>query len=390
MVSGGIGTGSGTGWRRSLARLTAAALLVAAAGCSATGPGTARGTVARGGGVLTVLSASFVSASAGWLLATPCADQVQTCRTVAMRKTVDGGRTWFPVPAPDAPPADVFQGIPPAGAVGAILFTSARQGWAFGPALWHTRDGGATWQQMNVPGGPVQDLAVAGDRVLAVTGRCGVDYPACSFRVYVAAVGSGDWRAVPGAVGTRVSSVLLAVSGGVGYVFAATVAPGSPVLLAGPVNGSARWRSRPDPCRRPSSGALAAAPGGWLFLGCGGEPGVGNQLKTAWLSDDGGYSWRQLASPPFGGYLGGASMSPGGTIFLSGDRMDLYVSWDRGRSWHESPSLENAAGLAGAGLPLTGLTITDTQGVAYQEGVHQQQIWLTSDAGRRWTPVTIR
>jgi hypothetical protein len=351
-----------------------------------------------------VLSASFVSTSVGWLLATPCADQVATCRTVVMRETVDGGRTWFAVPAPDAPPADMFQGSPPVNAVGAIVFTGGGEGWAFGPALWQTRDGGASWQKMSVPGGPVQDLAVAGDRVIAVTGRCGDGRWACGFQVYWAAAGSDDWRAVPGAAGTGVSSARLAVSGGVGYlpggvgylpggvgyVFATMAGQGPPLLLAGPVNGSARWRPVPVPCRGAWSGALAAASGGWLFLGCGLEPGAGNQFKTAWLSGDGGRNWRQVASPPFGGYLDGASMSVGGTIFLSGSLMDVYVCRDRGRSWGESPSLDNAAGLAGAGFSLAGSTVTDTWGFAVQEGVGQQQIWLTSDGGRDWTPVTVR
>src|SRR5579859_3347242 len=197
MVSRLGGTGSGRTGRPSPACLTAAGLLVAMAGlvvataglliaaaaCGGASPGiaqgTARGPVAPAGGPLTVLSTSFVSASAGWLLATPCADQVQTCRTIVMRKTVDGGRTWYAVQAPDAPPADMFQGSPPANAVGTVLFTSARAGWAFGPALWQTRDGGLTWRKMRGPGGPVLDLGMAGDRVFAVTGRCGVDYPAC-------------------------------------------------------------------------------------------------------------------------------------------------------------------------------------------------------------------
>lgn len=39
---------------------------------------------------------------------------------------------------------------------------------------------------------------------------------------------------------------------------------------------------------------------------------------------------------------------------------------------------------------LAGLTITDTQGVAYQEDVGQQQVWLTGDGGRHWAPVTVR
>jgi hypothetical protein len=401
--------GSGTARQRALRSLrvfVVAALLVAAAACgraaavpadgaSRSAPGSVVGPVAqsgspaaaRGGGGLTVLSVSFVSASAGWLLATPCADQVATCRTVVMRKTVDGGRTWFAVPAPDAPPADIYQGIPPAGAVGAIVFTGAGEGWAFGPALWQTRDGGATWRKMSVPG-PVQGLAVAAGRVLAVTGRCGAGGWACSFRVYSAPAGSDDWLPVPGAAGTGVRSARLVVSGGVGYVFAVTDDLGPPLLLAGPADGAARWRPVPDPCRGAWSGALAAAPG-WLFLGCGLEPGAGNQFKAAWVSDDGGRSWREVASPPFGGYLHDASMSPGGTVFLSGDRMDLYVSRDRGRDWHQSQSLDNAAGLADAGLPLAALTITGTQGVAYQEGAGQQQVWLTSDGGRHWAPVTV-
>src|SRR5260370_10928642 len=384
-----------------------AALLVAAASCGRTAPVPAEGashsasasagdTVARsgsptrGGHVLTVLSASFVSASAGWLLATPCAAQVATCRTVLLRETVDGGLTWLAVPGPDAPPADIYQGSPPANAVGAILFTSAGDGWAFGPALWQTRDGGITWRKMNVPGAPVQALAVAGGRVLAVTGRCGRGGRACGFRVYSAVAGSDDWRVVAGAAGTGVGSARLVTSGGVGYVCAREDDRGKPLLLSGPVAGSARWRPVPDPCRGAWSGALAAAPGGWLFLGCGLEPGAGNQVKAAWLSDDGGRSWRKIASPPSGGYLGGASASPGETIFLSGSRMDLYISRDQGRSWHESLSLRNAAGLAGAGFPLTASTITDTRGFAFQEGVDQQQVWLTSDGGRHWTPVPVR
>jgi hypothetical protein len=59
-----------------------------AAGASRSALGTAGGSA--GGGMLSVLSASFVSPSAGWLLATPCPDQ--TCRTLVMRETADGGR----------------------------------------------------------------------------------------------------------------------------------------------------------------------------------------------------------------------------------------------------------------------------------------------------------
>jgi photosystem II stability/assembly factor-like uncharacterized protein len=373
--------------RPRLAFAAAAAVLVATAACSPAAPtATHPAPVPR----LSVLSVSFVSASAGWLLATPCADQVQTCRTVVMRRTVDGGRTWFAVPAPDAPPADMYQGSPPANALGTVLFADDREGWAFGPALWQTHDGGATWRQLNVPGGPVEDIGIAANRLLVVTSRCESSDGACSFRVYSLAAGSDEWRALPDAAGTGVRSAQLVVSDGVGYVFAVTPDLTKPLLISGPVNGTARWRSVPEPCGGAWSGALAAAPGGWLFLGCGLEPGAGNQIKVAYLSANGGRNWRKVASPPFGGYLEDASMSSGGTIFLSGSRMDVYISWDRGRSWHESPSLESAAGLAGAGFPLAGVTVTNTFGFAFQDGIYPPRVWLSSDGGRRWTPVAVR
>jgi hypothetical protein len=41
--------------------------------------------------------------------------------------------------------------------VGAILFTSAGKGWAFGPALWQTCDGGAAWRKMSAQGFDFQE-----------------------------------------------------------------------------------------------------------------------------------------------------------------------------------------------------------------------------------------
>jgi hypothetical protein len=385
------------------ALIMTAALLLAAAACgrpssaghalasalparqeAAPQPGSPAGSPGR----LAPLSASFTSASTGWLLAAPpCADAVHACR-ILLRKTTDGGRTWFAVPAPPAPGAS--QPGPGAGAISEILFTSSRDGWAWGPGLWRTRNGSTTWRRLTIPGGRVQSLAAGDGHVLAATGQCGPSPWQCRFQVYSAAAGSDDWRPVPGAAGAQVSSASLVVSGHAGYVFATTQDLGKPLLITGPVNGSARWRSLPVPCPSAWSAALAAAPGGWLFLGCGSEPSAGSQYKTAYVSGNGGRTWRQVASPPVSGYLGAASMSPAGTIFLSGGRMDVYISWNRGRSWHTSPSLDHAASQAGAGFNLLASAATDTQGFAFQEGVYRHQIWLTRDGGRHWTPVTAR
>ena len=195
---------------------------------------------------------------------------------------------------------------------------------------------------------------------------------------------------MPGAALSGFNKATFAVSGATAYLLANSQGTAKPVLLAGTVTGATRWRPvpLPVPCGAEGSGALAAA-GRWLFLGCGNEPGAGNQRKTAYVSRDGGHTWRQVTSPPEGGYLGGASMTTGGTIFLSGERMDIYISRDRGHSWHQSPSLAGPNGQANGGLSLVGSTITDTFGVAVQEGVVSKQVWLTRNAGRTWTPVTV-
>ncbi len=355
---------------------------------------TRRDVLAGGHSRLSAVSASFVSASVGWLLAVPpCAHSVHPCQTVLLRRTADGGRTWVAAPAPPAP----FSGQPGSAgrAVSAILFATSREGWAWGPGLWETRDGSATWRRVSIQGGPVRSVAAGDGRVLAATGRCGKSGPGqCRFQVYTSPAGSSDWRPVPGAAGRHADRASLVVSGQIGYVFTITQGPGAglgkPVLLTGQVNGSARWQPLRIPCQSAWSMAVAAARGGWLFVGCGSEPGAGQQVKTAYVSGNDGRAWQRVASPPGGGYLGGASMTPGGTIFLSGGRMDVYISGDRGRGWHPSPSLDNAAGLAGAGFNLSAVATGDASGYAVQAGTYQHQIWVTDDGGRRWTPVTVR
>ena len=369
--------------------LTAASLLTATAACPAGGASPAvpvrprcDPAPAQPPKPIDVLSASFVSPSMGWLLAElPCDHPVNPCRsTVLMRETVNSGRTGFAVPAPPALPADMYQSIPPSRGVGRVWFTSARDGWVSGPSLWRTTDSGETWRRVPVPG-RVSDFTVVGGRMFAVIGGCGSGGN-CAYRGYTAAVGAGTWRPVPGTAitgtaitgtaitGTAGSSVQLAVSGSVGYLLAVAGGLGKPVLLTGPVTGSARWRSLPVPCAGGDSGALAAA-GGWLFLGCGGEPGAGNQLKHGYLTRDGGRKWHLVASPPLGGYLGSAIHEPGRDGLPVGRADGRVHLRDRGGSWRVSPGLAPPRARP-AGFPLLAMTVTGTFGVVIQQGVCDQ------------------
>src|SRR6516162_2378937 len=109
---------------------------------------------------VTPVSASFVSGTTGWLLglATPGGSRIVLCRTA------DGGQHWSSVPAPSAPwpyrssvPGPAVSTGPDA--VSQIVFADQRDGWAFGPGLWATHDGGTHWHRVGTPGASVSKMA---------------------------------------------------------------------------------------------------------------------------------------------------------------------------------------------------------------------------------------
>jgi hypothetical protein len=81
-----------------------------------------------------------------------------------LESTADGGRVWVagrPASGQDQP-----------GAQGGLAFASARQGWAYGPDLFFTRDGGATWRPERTPFPLVGPVAVAGTSTWIVGHAC--------------------------------------------------------------------------------------------------------------------------------------------------------------------------------------------------------------------------
>ncbi len=348
---------------------------------------------------LDVLSATFISARTGWALGVrPC--RRHRCR-LELRKTTDHGRRWFAVPAPPAPYAAPGR-TPALGAVASVAFADARDGWAFGPGLWATHNGGRTWRQLSLHGWPVQSLAAGGGRVIAAVTRCLGTTPRCGrYRVYSARVTWNRWRPVPGASGDgsvfgAVNAPVVTVAAGTGFVTA--TAPDNvvrrvppPSLLTGPSDGSARWQRLTPPCPGWTlSYQVAATPGLALALACAGQPGVGEQWKRVYFSPDDGRTWQRLTDPTVGGYLDTVSITPAGTILLSGGRSDVYVSWDGGRSWHgtasTSPSMERAYQGGGS---LDAAMTTDTQGFTLEPGASNGKIWFTYDDAHTWHLATL-
>jgi hypothetical protein len=198
------------------------------------------------------VAASFVSAAHGFLLGITLSDcAAHAASKIAVRKTTDGGRHWTSLPAPPAPWGGVAPdgtGRIPADGVTFVLFADDRDGWAYGPGLWATHDGGATWQRVDLAGHAVQMMAASGGQVLASLESCDPADSACdgphAVRVETSPASRDAWRPVPGAMGE-----VLSVRAGTGYA----VAPGQygtdVSMFTGPADGSARWVSRRLPCQ---------------------------------------------------------------------------------------------------------------------------------------------
>jgi hypothetical protein len=336
------------------------------------------------------IAASFVSATDGYLLGITLADCAATgASKIVARKTADGGLHWTALPAPPAPWGGVAPdgtGRVPADGVTSVLFADARDGWAYGPGLWATHDGGASWHVVATGGRVVQHMAAAGGQVIASFDSCDPSDAGCGgahpVGVEYSPAGDDAWRLVPGAAGGGA----VAARAGTGYaVSAGTGQVGTDEeLLAGPADGSARWGGRPLPCQQGAI-ALAAVTVTRLLLACA---LLGAHPATTYLysSGDAGAHWTRFAV--LGLYDGASSIeqAPDGSVLVAGIYNGVELSRDGGRTW-TSPAAVDGSGSVQGGGALTADLVTSEEG--YVIG-WLGPLWITRDAGRTWTQVPVR
>jgi hypothetical protein len=342
-------------------------------------------------------SVTFIGTQTGWVIgqaASPGQCATQYCTSVA--RTGDAGQTWSGVPAPLTGAPDGATGV------SQVRFLSTEDGWAYGPGLFATQDGGRTWTQVDTGGLRVTDLETVGSRVFALWASCTGSGPAfgrrcTSFTLYSAPAGGGSWAPVGTATtgltdGTASEAASLVLTGGRGYL----LGPGGG-LYAGPVDGSASWQrvgSLVPACTvgtaqadgQPTGTLLGAVSAGQLVMACvsgssGANPSLSTQQKLIFSSPDGGASWLQMARAPDAGVAYGLAASPSGNVVLATDRgIDLLAAGEV--AWRAATV--TGGGPAG-GFGYVGMT-TDEQGVALPADPSSGTVWFTFDGGQTWTP----
>jgi hypothetical protein len=351
-------------------------------------PGGATGTAPAPGGPVPPgfrpTSVTFIGTRTGWVIGqagTPGHCATRYCTSMA--RTDDAGRTWAGVPAPLAgPPAG------PAG-VSQVRFLNALDGWAFGPQLFATHDGGRDWTAVDTHGLRVTGLEAAGDRAFGVFASCRGGWtayaPGCSVTLYSSPASGDQWAPVGAATtglagGTRAPLVL---TGSRGYL----LAPDG-TLYAGPAGGGAPWQQAGRiPCAagqaqaggQPAGALLAAATAADLVLVCA-PPGGG--AAPVYTSDDGGIDWHSGAAAP--GAAAAAAASPAGAVVLATSQGIDVLPAGSG-SW-QAAALDGQA--PGGGFGYVGMT-TGEQGVALPADPAAGTVWFTFDGGLSWHPSAV-
>jgi hypothetical protein len=347
-----------------------------------------------------VSSVTFVSARTGWVIGQAgipgqcTGPNPNICTSLA--GTSDGGQSWHGIPAPVA-------GAPDGGAgVSQIRSLDGQNGWAFGPQLYATHDGGHTWTKIGTHGMRVTGLETVAGRAFAVWARCtgtGPDFAGdcTSFSLYSSPAGTDAWAPVPGVTGLTSagtaagvpSSAQLVLTGSRGYL----LAPDG-FIYSGPVTGTVGWQAvtllgkgmlgcdQPGPAQAdgtPADTMLAATGTGLVELCLTTSPGQ----KLLAYSADGGRTWMDAGSAPGGGTATSLSGTPAGQVLVattSGIDVSANVAGLRpgGLRWR---SVLGAA--APGGYSYVGMT-TASQGVAVPAETSLHAVWFTYDGGRHW------
>ncbi len=327
------------------------------------------------------LSATFVSAQEGWVLGSaPCGG----ARCPSIARTLNGGATWSSISAPSTTIANnVGSQLPGGSGISSLRFADPMNGWAFGPELWATHDGGTTWSRVSIGGvteGPtVLALETAAGRVHAIlVNNTSGDFPIASSRV-----ASDDWQiagtSVPVGAGP-VPRLQIVLAGASGWVL-----ENDRVVTAGATLVSGAWKAWQPPCLDVTGpAALAASSASDLVAACDVGQWSSPHGEHLYASADGGTTFAQTGTrTPLNGAT--AVTSPiRSTVIIAGSDAGgaaLVASFDGGRTWSKALTAGNGS------FRDLGFT-TPTQGIVIAtDGAGASRLLMTHDAGRTWAPV---
>ena len=330
---------------------------------------------------------SFGNDSTGWALGSaPC----RAGHCPWLLTTADGGHSWQRGPTPPAHLPSVggtfSADCTTVTCVSAVRFahrpSGATVGYAFGPGLMMTLDGGRSWTEQQLEGrSQVLALAVAGDKAIRVIDPLG-GCPCGGVVVQQADLGTTSWRTVATTsvplteasfvqLGSRLVLVQRGLTGG------GAQEAGSHLLLSS--DDGASWTARGDPCPlsvtdEVDTYQLSLAAEGRVVALCR-HRGTGPSFVR--VSDDSGRTYHSGRVTPEPAFL---LATPGRALLVAtsaGRRLRLFRSTDDGRSWTKVATQGSATPYGSVSLHFDGSTGTWLGG-------DPRRLVRSGDAGRTW------
>jgi photosystem II stability/assembly factor-like uncharacterized protein len=327
---------------------------------------------------------TWVSDDHGWaLVRKPCGATV----CVGLRETIDGGRTWKSLPAPEA--LDWSAQFDKPGSCAArpclwsVRFATSKIGWLFGPALFQTGDGGHTWTR--VRSAAVKGLEAANGFAMRVTTPdpdCG---GGCGEHIDRMRLGSSSWERVP--ISTAYFPSLLLQGRDFYDVETPNWAGAGQTHLRHSSDNGATWTEVEDPCQAPSdfyrTASASAAPRGVLVVLC--MPATADSGAVQVSTDRGKTFGPRRAVPNVTpdrlGPIAAASADTIAIAYTNRQKYGVLVTHDGGLTWQATLVPSAAPTRATTFIPSLGWEDAHTARASFNTSV----IWTTRDGGRSWT-----
>ena len=351
---------------------------------------------------LSVESVTFVSPEEGWVLGTlPCSASPQC---LGLLRTEDGGQSWVSVTPPPTypyPAASADGGV--SGGVSEVRFANSQDGWVFGPDLWSTHNGGATWTQIPIAGPASTQYVVAYHSVANLETSDGFVYALVSngdgFEIETSPIGVDAWTesstTLP--LGASGSTFQMVLQGASGWIIDTDPSVSGGIAFGGVQLVGGQWVAWQPPCMQTNGPVnLAASTESDLIAVCNeglAGPSTLNGVY-AYASTNGGETFHlvsnnALPSSTVGFLYPGqgdlASPSPDVAV-LVGDA-GLVATFDGGATWSTVDASPTGSGPQYVGFE------TSAQGVAIwtndERATPIGSLQMTFDGGHDWTPVTL-
>lgn len=271
-------------------------------------------------------------------------------------------------------------------------------GYVFGPNLYTTHDGGATWHKVTLPGAPssfgVLSLETNGASTYLIAGDPNTAVPAADI-LYTSTAKADNFVKLSNPA-FQAGWQPTVTANPYGAVIAANDNEGDLFFQA---TGTSSWKHINPDClsgipTNPAVAMASPAPGEnvpQLILACGGDAGAGTQQKTIVKTSDLSTFTIAQSEPPLGGILGSIASPNGKTIAVSASSgaTFLYLSTNGGSSWQ---TVINNPSFGGAPIHDLGFTNNSQgfaiEGDATQPGTVSSEFLMTRDGGLKWEIVT--